>query len=234
MLAAAQGTQESGDYASSQRNLAAVMAYLQPVLRDSGYAGLLYYKGRYKADTTDFIAFPQINVQAAVANSGLRALGEVFQNNGDVAVSVERKVATIRIGNPSTAILNTKISLIRLGPVAQFNPTWVIGAAEGAREMEEIKAILHLKIPMTISDEQVIQPKKGRPHVPPVLKDMTVGQVLNLVATTFRGIVVYGECTEPGKGGMFDIDFVGLDGSQNNGAHGFPVQHRGGLAPLKP
>src|SRR3984957_5876809 len=51
----------------------------------------------------------------------------------------------------------------------------------------------------------IAQPADGLPHLPGVITNVTVDQALDLVAKTFRGIVLYEFCTPPNQ---FQIDFA--------------------------
>jgi hypothetical protein len=51
-------------------------------------------------------------------------------------------------------------------------------------------------------------PVEGAPHLPRLTQNLTADEALDLVATTFKGIVLYGICTLPDGKGLFQVDFV--------------------------
>jgi hypothetical protein len=52
---------------------------------------------------------------------------------------------------------------------------------------------------------------EGAPHLPPLMTNVTVDDALDSVAQTFKGIVLYGACTQPDGKELFDINYI--DGS---------------------
>jgi hypothetical protein len=52
-----------------------------------------------------------------------------------------------------------------------------------------------IRIPALPVSIGIGQPAEGRPHLPGVITNVTMDQALDLVAKTFRGIVLYEFCT---------------------------------------
>lgn len=204
-------------YSTSRRNEEAVLMYLRPALRTGGYAGRVYYSGPCQlgdggSDMDAFVSFPQVQVRPPIHKTGLLAAEEMFHGGTDVAISKEsHKIISISIGQPPTAILQTRISALKLARIAQYNPSLAIGAVENAKEVRAEMTRLRLRVPIDISGQLLAQPAKGLPHLPAMMRNVTMDQALDSVALTFKGIVVYGVCTQPNGGGMYDIDFMGLN-----------------------
>ncbi|HEV2289678.1 MAG TPA: hypothetical protein VGR81_12060 [Candidatus Acidoferrales bacterium] len=70
---------------------------------------------------------------------------------------------------------------------------------------------LGLRVPLQLSEQLLATPAPGLPHLPAEMKDVTVNQILNSIAVTFKGIVIYGTCTHPNGGGLIQIRFTGLE-----------------------
>ncbi|MGA7080677.1 MAG: hypothetical protein WBQ43_20140 [Terriglobales bacterium] len=97
-------------------------------------------------------------------------------------------------------------------PIAQYNPTLAIGAVENSEEVKAALAKLGLRAPVLLSEQLLAKPSSGLPHLPAVMKNITFGQVLDSIAVTFHGMVVYGTCVQSDGKGLLEIDFVGLEG----------------------
>ncbi len=200
----------------SKRNLETVLKCLEPVI-SSGKAIRLYYRAACHP-TTDFarddpVPFPSTRVHPAP--QGKTELDrEIFQNEKNVIVTEEPAgIIRIRIGKVPTAILQTKLSSLTLDRLQQYNPRDAIAALENTREMEMATRSLGMAEPVKLAGT-VAEPQENLPHLPAVIKDVTVEQALDLVAKTWagEGIVIYGVCGDPvNKAGQkpFLIDYHG-------------------------
>lgn len=200
-------------YSASKHNEDVVLDTLRTVLKSSGYAARLYYAGQCAAvgtgGGTEFVYFPATEVHQPTG-SGVEAIESIFRGNGSVTVSKESdKVVSIRIGQPSTTVLQTRVPIFRSASLGQYNPNVAIGSLLNTPQVTAEMARLRLRVPLTLYNMQVVQPGKGRPHMPSIMSNMTVDQILDSVAVTFQGIVVYGICPEPSGRKMYTIDFVG-------------------------
>jgi hypothetical protein len=77
-----------------------------------------------------------------------------------------------------------------------------------------------LRVPPTLINEIMVQPAEGLPHLPSTMTNVTMDKALDMVARTFRGVVIYGACTEPH---LYRIDFTGgvyFDDSKLSGGSG--------------
>lgn len=64
---------------------------------------------------------------------------------------------------------------------------------------------LHIRAVNRVMNMIVVKPADGLPHLPNVMVSVTVDQVLDLIAKTFRGAIVYKACAPPDQ---YDIDFA--------------------------
>lgn len=205
--------EDSSQHFAGGKSEDTVLSYLRPTLRATGYAGRVYYSGACKADGLEFVAFPEVRVHPAERNAAFEAVREMFQEDAEVKVVEEpHKIISVTVGKPLTALLDAKISLFRTAPIAQYNPPLAIGAVENTKEVKAAMAKLGLRVPLQLSAQLLAKPSSGLPHLPVETKDTTVDQVLDSIAVTFRGMVVYGTCVQPDGKGLLEIDFVGLDG----------------------
>jgi len=205
--------QESSQHFAAGQNEDAVLSYLRPALHATGYAGRVYYSGTCKTDGLEFVAFPQVGVHPPESSTALGAVREIFRGDAEIqVVEKPQKIISVTVGKPLTAILDTRISLFRTARIAQYNPTLAIGGVENTEEVKAAMAKLGLRVPQQLSAQLLAKPSSGLPHFPAVMKGMTVEQVLDSIAVTFQGIVVYGTCVQPDGKGLLEIDFVGLDG----------------------
>ncbi len=195
----------------NDRNKDAVLQHLRPILRATRYVGRVYYSGSCHTEGLEFVAFPPVVLHPSQSNVALKAVREMFQGDANVQVTEGAdKTISVTIGEPSTALLQTEISVLRIAPMAAYNPTVAIDAVEGAREVKAAIARLGLRVPLQPSAQLLAKPSPGLPHLPAVMKNVTVGQALDSVAGTFQGIVTYGTCAQPNGKGLVEIDFVGL------------------------
>jgi hypothetical protein len=74
---------------------------------------------------------------------------------------------------------------------------------------------LGLEKPVTVYSIFVREPMKGLPHLPASTRDVTMEQALDAVASTFGGLVVYGECTNRRGAHFFRVDWVELMGIED-------------------
>lgn len=195
------------------QNWDGVFTHLARILRATGYVGRVYYEGRCRTEGLGSVDFPGVVVHPTPTqgNTALRAVSEMFQGDAAVQVSESKeKILSVTIGEPATAILKTRISVLRLAPMAAYNPTGAIGVVEGTREVKAAMAKLGLRFPLELSEQLLVKPSPGLAHLPAVMKGVTVGQALDAIAVTFQGIITYGTCPGANGMGLVEIDFVGL------------------------
>jgi YD repeat-containing protein len=126
-----------------------------------------------------------------------------------------------------TTVLQTRIHRLKLKPLDAYNPGLAIAAIQNANEVASAQRRLGVEPPVIITDMNVVEPTHGLPHLPSTLTDVTVDQALDLVAKTFKGVVSFGVCDDPGRSGMFDVDILQVVGWRKEGAARKPVAKRG-------
>lgn len=193
-------------YPASAHNQQAILGTLQPLLASESSAARIYYAGPCVGDITGFVYFPSVAAHRPVG-SGLQAVKSIFRGDANVTVSAKTKrVIAISIGRVPTDILRTRLSTFRLAPLGQYNPGLAIGSLYSEPEVEKEMARLHLHTPIWPTVALIEQPAPGLPHLPSVMRDMTMDEILDMVATTFQGSVIYGICPNT-KMRMYSLEF---------------------------
>jgi hypothetical protein len=187
---------DSARTSTPQTDRSLIRRYLQPAL-DAGTPVRFSYAATCSA-TDDIPPIPPIRLSAASGRSGIDIVRSTFKYDGNVMVTKgSGGIAKVTVGNVPTDLLQTRIALLRLKPIEQYYSGDLIGALVSTKEFEEaVKALGLLFVePLRIQLEHVPQPGDPGPHVPATLHNVTVDQVLDLAAKTFREIVVFGICT---------------------------------------
>lgn len=202
-------------YDASQRNKESVLEYLRPTLLVVGGAGRIYYSTACAAEDGTALPFPRAEVRPPSKETiGLAAVREIFQNDKNVAVSQDGygllTMIRVTIGQPPSALLQTKIPSISLKEHEQYNPEFAIAAIVNSKEIEAAMRRLGFEEPRTAFNIGIVKPEKGvpLPHLPSSIKNMTMDRALDEVARTFRGIVTYETCTDQNGKHWVSVDFI--------------------------
>ena len=209
---------------TGSRSEQAVINHLRPVLGSIGKGARIDYRGACSTGIGDQVAFPEIETDPPTKRkTGLVAIREIFRNDKDVIVTAGHAgLVRIKIGRVSDKILQAKIPTLTLTPLEQYDPAWTIYAIENTTEIKSAARKLRVR-PVSFSPglANIITPP-GSPHLPPSLKNVTVEQVLDLTAKTFKSIVIYGICTQQNGQDIFRLDFVDIRGGASSGMAGGP------------
>jgi len=185
-----------------------VVAYLRPVLKSSGKAARLSYAGSCRPNDHPF-RVPPIGMQSPPSSEvGVAAVRAIFQDNDNVAVTEDPEgLIRIRIGDVRDEILQTKISRLVLRGRTQYDGTLSTVALDNAPEMRAARERLGMGHPLVhiTSDIRGTIPADWT-HLPSLISDLTADQILDEIARTFGGIVLYGVCDNPN-----DIRLVFVD-----------------------
>jgi len=203
-LATASSCQHQDDRSSG--NDAKVIPYLRQYLTEVGAVGRLYYDSPCRGRSSGNLPFPDLGLKPATAAKGLEAISQLFRNEKDVAVSESRsRIVSVAVGLPQTQILRTKMTHIYFTLSARYNPYLAILAIEAHPSLVAANRALGIQPDNRVVDILVTPPLEGLPHLPDSMNDVTLDQALDSVATTFKGIVVYGTCPHPLR---YQIDFA--------------------------
>jgi len=194
------------------RNENAVIKYLRRPLYSAGKSALIEYSGACATSYDTYpIRFPPTEVQPPPNGvTGLTAVREMFRRDKKVTVMEGKDgVIRIRIGNVWDAILKTKIPRFVLNQDDQYNPLSAIWVMLGTKAMQTAMTKFHTSHPFLIESIEM-SPTEGQPHLPPSMVAVTADQVLNSIAKTFKGIVVYSSCKQFDGTHLLDIGFAGI------------------------
>jgi hypothetical protein len=178
------------------RNKDAVLKYLEPTLNLAGKAGRIYYATACSSDGYFLNSFPEITVHPPSNDvSGLSAVREIFQANKNIEIE-ERPagIIRVRIGNVPDALLQTTISHINFGHML-----WEVHEAIGdivySKDGRAAQKKLGIHEDSFAVSIRTGPPANGLPYLPDSLTNVTMDEALDVVAQGFKGIVVYGICT---------------------------------------
>jgi hypothetical protein len=193
------------------RDLANILNYLDSVLTVSSASVRLSYSTKCTAGA-EIPPIPPLRLRAPSGpDTGYSAVRMIFEGSENVVVSKNVDgIITIKMGTVRDDLLRAHIHILRLPPTAQYNPGSAIDALENTVEVQSAMDSLGLRPSSVFRIGPIRSPGSGKPHIPPVLKNVTVDQVLDLLAKTFRGIVTYGVCTQGLPRRTFFINFAGL------------------------
>ena len=192
-----------------QRDLARISGALRPVLTGGTTGVRLSYAATCAADTNLPPIPPVILNEAPQSSLGLSAGKEIFRRDQDVKVTGStRGIVRIRIGNVPQKLLMTRIRELKLQSRDQYNPGLIIAALENSTEMGRSLDALDMRPSSVLHINQTQWPEPGIPHLSSVSRDITVDEVLDELAVVFKGVVVYGVCTDGPTPRRFYISFA--------------------------
>jgi len=143
--------------------------------------------------------------------TGLVAVREIFKNDKHVMVSEDRSgMIRVTIGQPVSALLQTRIHSLTLKLHEQYNAMLAIFAILNSKNVETAMDQLGFDQPNIVFGGGIALPEKGGrlPHLPASMKDLTMDQALDAVARTFGGVVIYETCAERSGTRLVSLDFV--------------------------
>ena len=175
-------------------------------------AGRIYYSTACKTKDGESLPFPRVEVrQLSKETTGVVAVREIFENDKHVMVSEDRSgMIRVTIGQPVSALLQTRIHSLTLKPHERYNAPLAISAIENTTEVEVAERKLGFDHPNIVFGGGIALPEKGvrLPHLPASMKDLTMDRALDAVAKTFGGIVIYETCEERSGKRLVSLDFV--------------------------
>jgi hypothetical protein len=180
---------------------------LWPVLDQGEKVGRIYYGGSCLHDARLGVSFRQLNVRSASkGESGATAVKDILREEKNISVEEDDSgTIRIRIGRVSDTILQIQIPRLTLSPEEQYNAWPAISAVQNASEVQSAMHDLHIRTPIRLVNMILVRPADGLPHLPNVITGATVDQVLDIIAKTFHGTILYKTCAQPDQ---YDIDFA--------------------------
>jgi hypothetical protein len=186
-----------------------LMSFLRLALQQAGAPVRLDYSATCPDRRNELIPFPKITIKPPMRGAvGLKAVREIFQREPSTTVDrAANGTIWISIGDIPRALLRARISSLELTPLEQYNPMLAVVAAEKTNDMRLLMAKLGVHPAVVVADYLLNQPGSIAEHLPASVSNVTFDQFLDLIATEFRGVVIYGTCDQPS---LFSIQFVPL------------------------
>jgi hypothetical protein len=176
-----------------------MLRYLWSALDYGDTVGRIYYRGSCELDDHLGASFPPLDIQPPPRGGrGVGSVRDIFRHEQHISVKeADPGVIRVRVGSVPDAILRVRISNLVLSPVEQYNYWPAIFKIENAPEVRSAMQELGIRIPVRVINIQIAQPADGLPHLPGAITNVTMDQALDLIAKTFRGIILYKFCAQP-------------------------------------
>jgi hypothetical protein len=204
------GVADSAKSSTPQTNETLIMRYLQLVVNGRTPVRLSYSASCNAK--TDFPQIPPVRLSAPSDRlTGIDAVRSIFYADHNVVVTKGPDgIAKISVGKMPTGVLETRVALLKLQPIEQYNPGKLIDALESTKELRDAVRSRNILLvrPLHIQLLHLPVPGDGAPHVPAILRDVTIDQALDLVTETFGGIVTYGICTAGPAPRLLSINYI--------------------------
>lgn len=194
-----------------EHNRQLLLNQLLPVLKPHGGAGRISFSGICSGGKFPFPMFPKVSAMPTQQRDEVAAVRDIFRNSKGVAVLGDRSgVIRITIGQPPAVLLQTQLNSLRFSTDEQYNGWRAVGAILNAKEVQAAmhKVGFEKGVKMDIGPITVPEPGRPLPHLPALIKNMTMDNALDLVAKTFGGIVIYETCEARGGKRLVLLDFV--------------------------
>lgn len=193
-------------YQEGEKNRQMFLKLIWPILKSSEKSARIYYENSCQTNEGEFIPFPSVRMRQPLGGmSGAAAIRDVFRDDADVSVAESPPgIVRIWIGRPRQEVLGGRISTIRLAPTDRYDPQIAVDTIELSKDAANAARHFGVRPTNPMENILVVQPANDLVHLPPTLKDLTIDRALDQVATTFKGVVFYGACSnEP----VFSLDF---------------------------
>jgi len=179
------------------------------LLASSTNAARVVYQGGCDAASSNHIIPPDVVVTKEDSSQhGVAMVRAMLRNSKNVTVGELGGVVNVRIGAVDSAILRMRIASLRLTANQQYDPNEAIWALENSPDFQAEMRRRNTRMALMQGGLESI-PAEGEPHLPLAVQNLTVGEVLDEVARTFSGTVVWGECRESNGRTLISITFTG-------------------------
>ncbi len=202
-------------YIAALQNKEAIVNRLRPLLKRAGRGARINYLGACQDAIPFLVPLPTIPPLAPRNSERIvdtvRAL--LGHDKNVVVTQEDSRIIRIEMGRVPTAILRTRIAVLALNPKEQYDPWLAIKAIEHSDEVRTAMKTLRVELP-SFDDSKSFPCRSGdeSPRLPSSMNNVTVDEALDVIAETFKGIVLYGACKQADGSNEFDIGFVCLDG----------------------
>jgi hypothetical protein len=194
--------------AQGGNNARAVLKRLWPALGYGETAGRIYYSAVCRRPNESFDAsFPRLDVEPPPQGKlGIAAVRDMFRHDKDVSVKETAPgIVRIRIGSVPDDILRVRIPSLALTADERYNYWLAISKIQNAPEVRSAMHKLGISTPLRFINVLIGNVPEW-PHLPSVMTNVTVDEALDLVAKTFRGVVVYEFCASRDQYEFYFVD----------------------------
>lgn len=198
------------EFGGGQNQLGSVLDKLREATYGSGKGVRLYYSAACDSEWSD-ITFPKLKLRLPLkGKTGLAAVREIFRDNKNVVIDENpRGIIKIKIGDVPDVFLRTRISILNLDEIERYNPRLVVDKIIfKSKEMLETERKLGYVPPFGIGG-QVVEPAQDLPHLPASIRNATLEEILDMIATTWSrrvSIVTFAVCSPPRSGQTVSFD----------------------------
>ena len=184
------------------------LAPLLTVVRDSGVSVWIEYHGSCMAESPHDIPL-RLRFGPTEKNPKTDAVSKVrtiLRENENLLIS-STALGVINVNTTSvwSPLLNVRLNNLKLHGAELYNPSLAIAAA--IRASQASWENLHTTPLSTFNSLLGELPTKGRPHLKQSAKYFTLNDLLIDVSQTFRGVLIYKECSLEDGTHVFDISF---------------------------
>ena len=152
------------------------------------------------------------HIRSVVKSTNLRDVSYIFGKSKKVAVALGTSGSPrILVGDVSDELINTKIRGVVLKPIERYNAREAIATIVQAEEVRINLSTLKIERPLTALGGVMQEPIPRLPHLPAVMKNVTLGEALDKVAHIFSGVIIYGEWRDADGTRLFDVDFAATE-----------------------
>jgi hypothetical protein len=210
--AAAASLSPDSESDTAERNQEIIVHDVGPALQAAHKAARINYAVPCNPNSRNPLPFPKLKTEPRPENkNGLEAVRDIFRNDKRVAVSEQpRGIIQISVGSIPTEVLQTKVRSLTFKADEQFTPALAVAALKNANEVEAVIRRVGLQEALSVDSIAVEHPRRGRPHLPAVMRNVTVDQALNAIAKTFGVVIVFAQCTSRNGPALFDIYVIFL------------------------
>ncbi len=193
---------------TSLHNEDAAMNFLRSAFKRAGTGARIYYSADKCRGSSDLIPFPVLRVRhPSSRQADLSMVQDMFADDPRVVVTqAPGSLIHVRIGEVPDDFLRTRIARIVFDPDERFVEELAFAPIMRAKEVVASADRLHLGQPIRYESITYGEPIPGQPHLPRVMKNVTLDQALDRVADTFSGIVIFRYCADKR---FYEVDFTG-------------------------
>jgi hypothetical protein len=188
-----------------------VVDALLRILKNSGYSVKVMYTSSCKKNAPELHLRINSSIGAEKRSGTLEQVRALFAENPSFVVTEKPdKIIEVSQFHALQKLFQVKIKTLRFNSETLYNPELSLGAAFDTPELVAAEKRLRIQSVMH-AGSWPIDEGPGRKHLPPLMQNVTLDQILFTTLTTFRGVFVYGQCMGPNAEAFFDFSYSRSD-----------------------